>query len=148
MAKRKRKSCSAHDSPKRALSLLLLFKDCAAGIRRHFDATLLVLAIMHLIFFLVLVASIANLNTRRGPRVFGAAAPTVSETSSQDETRSQPVPPLQTAAYSAYTLLLWGLLTAFRRRMDSRQKRFIILLLAPGTITLFYALARLTLFKS
>lgn len=110
------------------------------------DYVVLVMAIMHLLFFMAFVASFLNTSTQGGSSVFGTQnQPSAEQTAPRVETE-QDLPaasPLATVLYGIYTLLTAGTLFLMRRRIPPSAFRISLYLLVPGLLMEIYLLVQL-----
>jgi hypothetical protein len=119
----------------------------AEVLRRNFEGFLLTLAVIHILVFLVFLASLASFNSPRSSRPFGAdqtASQTPGHTQEEQTARPriQPFSPIGAAAFALFTLALWATALLCRGSVSFRVFRFILFMLAPGTLIAAYALYR------
>ena len=120
---------------------LRLVYECWETILKNRETVLLVVVILHLLFFLVFVAALISARGPAPSTVFGQSPaplmPGVKTTEKAPTTK--PISPTSAWTYSISTVLLWGWLIASFRRLSGRQGRVMAMLLIPGTLMAIYS---------
>jgi len=146
MARRKKAKKSGETKPP-AHPFLYSFKAIPAAIKGNLEAVFLVLAVCHLFFFLVLLASVAAFKSPSSGRPFGESTRPVGQTEQKVLSVAKHAVSLPAAvAFAAFTLCAWGAVLFKRRAVPRRVFRLLVIMLTPGTVIAVYTVV--TAFRS
>lgn len=109
--------------------------------RRHADMIVLALAALHVMLFLVFFMQLAAVLSPAPQSAFGQAASDAAAAAAGQTPQPPRIAP--GILYAAFTAVLWVGFASVGRRAGRRERRFTMLLLAPGTAMSVYLVARM-----
>jgi hypothetical protein len=145
--KKRKRSVSASDGKVAEPSIpILVLKSILARLATSREAILIAFAILHITFFVYVLATLALASSSDGGVIFGAPTPVEETVEAPPTEEITYVYPLRlTVFYTAFTLAWLVGIHLHRRRIGAQLTRFFYIMATPGVIITIYAIVHIVL---